>query len=216
VVAVAGEVIEQAANQTMQVMVRAGSGLTGPRDLRGKLIATPTLGAVMHVATLHWLRVNGVDPGSIRAVEMPFPNMGDQLKAGRVDAVELLQPFVGQQSAAGNLSIGNPLLSVADPVLFTFWIAQGDWARSHRPVIERWVAALEEARTFIEQNPAEARAILAKYTNLPPPIAEKIPLPSYAFGITPSHLEVWVRTLRELGQLPGNVDPGKLVVSGRP
>ena len=56
----------------------------GPKtaaDLKGKAIAAPTLGAVIHVATLYWLKKNGVDPASIRGVEVPFPNMGDQLKA---------------------------------------------------------------------------------------------------------------------------------------
>ena len=61
--------------------------------MKGKVIAAPTLGAVMHSATLYWLKKNGVDPSSVRGVEVPFPNMADQLKAGSVDAAEGLVPF---------------------------------------------------------------------------------------------------------------------------
>ena len=94
-VASAGEAIEVKSNPTTQVIVRKDSGIKSAADLKGKAIAAPTLGAVIHVATLYWLKKNGVDPASIRGVEVPFPNMGDQLKAGNVDAVEALEPFAG-------------------------------------------------------------------------------------------------------------------------
>jgi NitT/TauT family transport system substrate-binding protein len=118
VVASAGEAIEVKSNPTTQVIVRKDSGIKSAADLKGKAIAAPTLGAVIHVATLYWLKKNGVDPNSIRGVEVPFPNMGDQLKAGNVDAVEALEPFTGALLAAGNVSLGDPLLAAGDEVLF--------------------------------------------------------------------------------------------------
>jgi ABC-type nitrate/sulfonate/bicarbonate transport system substrate-binding protein len=215
VVAVSGETVEVTANQSFQIIVRPDSGIRSVQDLKGKLIASPTIGAVMHVATLYWLKAGGVDPNGIRAIEVPFPNMGDQLKAGRVDALELLHPFVGQQLAAGNVSIGNPLLAVADPALFTFWIAQGAWARANPAVIERWIASLKDARQFLETNPTESRAILAKYTRLPDAVAQKIPFPAYDTSLNAAQLEVWVKVLRELGQLSAPVDASRLVVTAR-
>ncbi len=128
-------------------------------------------------------------------------------------AIESLQPFVGMLIAQGNVGIGNPLLSVADPALFPFWISQGEWARANLPVIKRWITALNEAKAFMEQNPSEARAILAKYTKLPPAVAQKIPFPNFEFSIQPEQLDVWVRTLRDLGQLSVAVDSNKLVVT---
>ena len=215
VVAVSGNTVEPTANQSMQLIVRADSGIKGPKDLVGKLVAAPTIGAVMHAATLYWLKANGVDPNSIRAIEVPFPNMGDQLKAGRVDAIEILHPFVGQLLAAGNVTIGNPMLSVADPGLFTFWIAQGAWARANPAVIAQWTAALNDARHFVETNPTEARTILGKYTKLPDAVTQKIPFPAYDISIAPGQLEVWVKVLREIGQLAGPVDVSRLVVSAK-
>ncbi len=135
----------------------------------------------MHVADLHWLKANGADPGSIIPVEVPFTSMMDQLKAGRVDAVEALQPFVGQMLAAGYKSLGDPLLSVGDPVLFPFWMAETNWAQANRGVIKRWIASLEEALKMIKADDAMAREVLAKYTGLPAPIVARIPYPHYQF-----------------------------------
>jgi ABC-type nitrate/sulfonate/bicarbonate transport system substrate-binding protein len=213
VVAVAGEAIETKDNQAMQLIVRKDSGIKGPKDLKGKAIAAPTLGAVMHVATMYWLKKNGVDPNSIRGVEVPFPNMGDQLKAKNVDAVEALVPFTTTILAAGNVSLGDPMLAVGDEVLFPFWIASGPWARANRPIIKAFIDSLTEAKAHMDAHPDEARTTLAKYSHLPPAIVAKVPYPTYRFTLKPEELGVWVDVLADLGQVSGNIDKSKLVVT---
>lgn len=215
VVAVAGEAVETAENPTTRVIVSKDSGITGPKDLAGKIIATPTIGGVIHVAVLYWLKKNGVDPASIRAVEVPFPNMADQLKAKRVDAVESLEPFAGALLAAGNVSVTAPLLAVGREALFPFWIAQGSWAKENGPIIKAWIAALTEAKSFMDAHPEEARTILGKYTKLPENIVQHVPFPTYRFTIAPQELEVWADVLVELGQLTAPVEKTKLVVTAQ-
>jgi NitT/TauT family transport system substrate-binding protein len=212
VVAVAGQAIETKDNPSTHLIVRNDSAIRNVQDLKGKVIATPALGAIIHVSVLHSLKKNGIDPASIRAVEVPFPNMADQLKAGNVDAVEVLEPFAGQLLAAGNRSLGDPLLSVGDEVLYPFWISQGKWAETHRGVIEAWVASLEQAKEFIDANPSEAREVLAKYTRLPAPVVEKIPFPTYRFSLRSRDFGIWVAVLKDLGQITKSVDESRLVV----
>jgi NitT/TauT family transport system substrate-binding protein len=213
VVAVASEVFETEDNPTTYVIVSKESGIAGPKDLAGKIIATPTIGGVIHVSVLYWLKKNGVDPASVRAVEVPFPNMPDQLKAKRVDAVESLEPFAGALRANGNVSIATPLLSVGKNVLFPFWISQGAWARANLPTIKAWIAALEDAKSFIEKNPAEARKIMAQYTKLSEAVVQTTPFPTYRFAIKPEDIQVWAAALKEVGQLDKQVDSAKLVVT---
>jgi NitT/TauT family transport system substrate-binding protein len=215
VVAVAGQAIETKDNPSTHVIVRADSTLQRMQDLKGKVIATPAIGAIIHVSLLHSLKMNGIDPASIRAVEVPFPNMADQLKAGNVDAVESLEPFAGQLLAAGNRSLGDPLLSVGDEVLYPFWISQSKWAETHRDVIEAWITSLEQAKEFIVANPSEARAVLAKYTRLPASVAEKIPFPTYRFSLRSQDFAVWVTVLKDLGQIDQSVDENRLVLKSK-
>jgi ABC-type nitrate/sulfonate/bicarbonate transport system substrate-binding protein len=212
VVATSGEVFETEDNASTYVMVAPDSGIKSAQDLKGKLIATPTIGGVIHVSTLYWLKKNGVDPASVRAVEVPFPNMADQLKAKRVDAVEALEPFVGALKAAGNVPLTAPLLSAGKEVIFPFWISSGEWARANKSTVTAWKASLDDAIAFIKQNPDEARTILAQYTKLPEAVVKATPFPTYRTAITAKDIELWENVLREVGQLATTVDPQKLVV----
>jgi NitT/TauT family transport system substrate-binding protein len=213
VVAVAGETVETASQKSYQVMVRADSGINSPKDLAGKRVAGPGLGSVMHVALLNWVKQDGGDPGSVVGIEVPFPTMMDQLKSGRVDAVEPLEPFVGQMLAAGFKSLGDPLLAIADPVLFPFWIADADWARAHRDALKKYVASLEGALQVIKTDDAKARAVLAKYSGLPDAVIAKIPFPAYSFTITPAQLELWRKVMVAQGYPLGNLDVDRIVVT---
>lgn len=212
--AVAGDTIESSQNKVYEVLVRADSGIKSAKDLTGKRIAGPGVGSIMHVALVDWVKRDGGEPSSIIAVEVPFPNMMDQLKAGRVDAVEQLQPFVGVMKANGYASIGDPLLSVADPILFPYWISDADWARANRGTIKKFVDSMNAALAVIKSDEKKARAILGKYTGLPDPVVAKIPLPRYDFGISPEQLVPYQQLMVRQGFAVDKLDMKKLVVTG--
>src|ERR1700722_17253368 len=193
VVAVAGNHSDVPDHVTNTVIVRKDSGIKSVKDIAGKTVATPTIGAILHVALLHWLKQEGVDINSIRAVEVPFPNMPDQMQAGRVDVAEAVQPFASRMIAAGHVALGDQLLQIANPARSTVWIADRAWAAAHKPIIAKWSAALSKAADFINTNPEKARAVLAKYTKLPAAVTESIPLPYFEVKLQPSELDVWIK-----------------------
>lgn len=213
-VAVAGETVESSENKSYLVLVRPDSDIKSPKDLSGKRIAGPGIGSVMHVALLYWVKKNGGDPDSITGVQVSFPNMADQLKAGRVDAVEQLEPFVTPMLKAGYKSLGDPLLTIADPVLFPFWIADADWARAHRGVLKQFVVSLEGGLQAIKKDEKAARAVLAKYSHLPPAVVAKIPMPAFDFRITPAEVDVWRKAMISQGRPLQSLDVDRLVVTG--
>jgi ABC-type nitrate/sulfonate/bicarbonate transport system substrate-binding protein len=215
VVAVAGGHSDTEGILINSVVARKDSGIRSVKDLKGKVIATPTLGAILHLGLLYWLKQEGIDPLSIQAVEVPFPNMPDQLAAGRVDAAEAVQPFVDRMIAAGHIGLGDQLLHVANPARSTVWIADRQWAAANKATIGKWTASLREAKGFIEQNPEEARNILAKYTKLPPPVVQSIQIPFYEVKLEPKELDVWIKVLLELGQLPNPLDAASLLATAQ-
>ena len=211
VVAISGATIETAANGGAKLITRAGSGIKNIGDLAHKTIATPSLGAINHIATLYWLKRNDIDSRSIHAVEVAFPNMADMLKTGQVDAAESVEPFNAVMLAAGGVSLGDEMLAVADPARTTLWIGSASWASAHRPVIAKWLAALKEAQAFSQSNPAETRAIVGKYTRLPDAIMQKVALPDQALILTPRELGIWSQVLTDLGLVSGPVDVTALI-----
>ena len=213
VVQVAGNTNSTKENPFVQLVVPPNSGITGVAQLKDKRVGTPTLSGVIHAAVQYWAKQEGVNPGDIKGVEAPSPNLPDQLKAGRIDAVEALEPFATTMKGAGNVSLGDPFASIADTLATNFWMAQGSWASDNEPAIDRFVKSLEEAVAFIEQNPAEARQVLQAYTGMPAPVANSVALPTYNFQVRTEDLDKWVKVLKDIGQLNGNVDTKKLVMS---
>lgn len=214
VVQVSGNTVSTKDNPFVRVIVPADKGIRSFGDLGGKTLGSPTLSGVIHVGTLFTAKQEGVDPAAIKGVQVPPPNLPDQLKAGRVDGVEALEPFASQLVKSGNISLGDPFSAIADPLATNFFIAQGKWAQENKDAIKRFVKAMEQASAFIEDKPEEARAILQGYTGLPAPVASSVPLPTYDFEIRADDLDKWVEVLKEIGQLDGEVDTSKLVLSG--
>lgn len=214
IVQVSGNTVSTKANPFVQVIVPADKGIKDFGDLGGKTVGSPTLSGVIHVGTLFTAKKQGADPATIKGVEAPSPTLPDQLKGGRVDGVEALQPFASQLTKAGNVSLGDPFSAIADPLATNFYVAQGKWAKSNKDAVERFVKAMEQAAAFIAEKPMESRVILQQFTELPAPIAAAVPLPTYDFEIRTEDLDKWAAVLKELGQLDGEVDTGKLVLSG--
>ena len=211
--AVLGNTIETGATKSYQVLVSADSPIKIAKDIAGKRVAGPGAGSIMHISLLEQVKKEGGATDEIILAEVPFPNMADQLKAGRVDAVEQLEPFVGGMLKAGFRTIGDPLLWVSDPILFTFWIADADWARKNKSVLAKYRKSLDEALTVIKNDPEAARAILVKYTGLPAPVVAMIPFPAYQFTIKPAELAVWQKLMTGQGLPVGKLDVNNLVVT---
>ena len=62
------------------LVARQGSGIQKPTDLKGKTVGVPGLGALLHFMLRRQLKANGVDPSSVKYVELGFPQAADALK----------------------------------------------------------------------------------------------------------------------------------------
>lgn len=215
ITAIGALVIDEQSNSMTKIVVGKDSGITDIKQLAGKTVATPSIGAISNIAFLAWLKKAGVDVKTVKIVEVPYPNMGDQLKAGRVDAIQSIQPFMARHIAEGNVALGSHLLAVQDPALFVFWAADAAWAAANGKALAKWDKAMEEALKSIKADEKAARAVLAQYTKLPQPIADSVQLPSYRFSIDAKEFAPWEAVLRDLGQLSAPVDPAKLVQTTR-
>jgi NitT/TauT family transport system substrate-binding protein len=78
------------------LVAKAGSGIRTAQDVIGKKVGVPGLGAFLHVTFRAWLKQNGVDYKKVNFVEASFPQHGDLLRGGSIDAVVTADPFMSR------------------------------------------------------------------------------------------------------------------------
>jgi ABC-type nitrate/sulfonate/bicarbonate transport system substrate-binding protein len=200
VVGISGNTQEMSTNQQMRLVARADGAVKDITDLKGQVVATPSLNGVIHIATLNALRLKGIDAKDVRFQEMSMPNMADQLAVGRVAAAEMVEPFASALKF-DSISLGNPMLSVADPVVLTCWMASGQWVKDNPAAAAAWRAALDDAIAYIEKDEKASRDVLAKWTRLPDAIVRSVRLPSYTTRLDDSQIDTWVKASLAVGAI---------------
>jgi NitT/TauT family transport system substrate-binding protein len=211
---VSGATIDVEDNPTGFVIGSKSSGITDIKQLAGKTLGVLTETGTTHIATKAWLKKEGVDPASVKIVQVDGPAQADQLAAGRIDAVETVMPFATNILADPNaVNLGDPYLELAPELSAILWVAKQDFAAQNAEVLKDFRASLDEAAEFITGNDEKARAVLKEYTGLPDAAIKAAKLPTYTTEIRRQDLEVWLDAMKEADGFSGDVDLDALVAS---
>lgn len=191
----------------IQVMVPEGSPITSLEDLAGKKVATASLFQLNDLALMESLDLAGVDASSVEFVEIPFPNMGEALAAGRADAIISTEPFVTMTKASG---AAVPLVSVSDglpPTTPISVIASSEQFISGNPdVVEDFRAAVDEISEYAREHEDEVRGTIPTITQLTPELAEVINLAPIDTTDDADGWDTWAELLVAVGVLDEKPD----------
>ena len=196
-------------------VARAGSGIRGARDCVGKKIGVPGLGALLHVTFRAWLKDNGVDYKKVNFVEVAFPQHGDLLRSGSVDAVVSADPFMSRiiDSGAGYVvSYHLTFLEQGNPTIV--YAARRDWAQKNAAAVKAFRDAIQEGAAFMGQpkNDAAVRAAIGKYIKLPPEILAKMQISPPGPVVTEKQLNYWAAMMKDQSMLQTEPRVATLVV----
>jgi len=143
-------------------------GITSAAQLKGKSLATPSLGNTQDVALRYWLKQNGVTTnttgGGDAFIKPTKPNSAAvlQFKSGQIAGGSEPAPYDIQMVQDG----GTVLLS--EPGVTTLLIVTKSFLAAHPAVVSDLLKAQVQANAFIKSNPtqaqADANAELATYT----------------------------------------------------
>ena len=151
-------------------VVRADGPIKRVEDVKGRRIATNTIGSASDEAMRTMFRKHGVKDADFTTVEANFANMPAMLEGGKVDMIGLLPQF-----AAG--IIDNPkyrvLFTARDavgPTQAVVWAIRATVITAHRAaLLDFFEDHLRAVRWFLDPgNHAEALALTAEVTKLPP------------------------------------------------
>jgi NitT/TauT family transport system substrate-binding protein len=119
-----------------QFFVRKDSGIKKIEDLKGKVLATNSIGAGIDIAMKAGLKKHGlIDKRDFTVIEAPFPTMAAMLNDKKADLVSAVMPFALNPMLN---QIGFPLYDQTEglgPSQFVFWTARKAWIDKNRAAI---------------------------------------------------------------------------------
>ncbi len=163
------KIISGAATGGASIVVK--KGITSASQLKGKTLATPSLGNTQDVALRAWLKQNGMSTtstgGGDAFVKPTAPNSAAVLefKSGQIVGASEPAPYDVEMVSDG----GTVLLS--EPGVTTLLVVTQSFLSAHPAIIADLIKAQVQANDFIKSNPAaaqaDANAELASYTGKP-------------------------------------------------
>jgi NitT/TauT family transport system substrate-binding protein len=190
------------------LIAREGAGIEKTADLKGKTVGVPGIGALLHIMLRRDLKANGVDPDSVRYVELGFPQAGDALRSGQIDAYPSQAPFTARilQSGAGK-AVANWLSATPDGTPTVVFATTRSWANAHRKEIEAMRDAMREALAFMKDHRDETNQAIGKYTGLPAQVVGSLPPPIINVDLSPKQIQFWIDISKEQQLIKGNPKP---------
>lgn len=215
-VVISGGAVTSKTMTHLALVARAGSGIRAARDCVGKKIGVPGLGAFLHVTFRGWLQSQGVDFRTVNFVEASFPQHGDLLRGGSVDAVVSADPFMSRITDSANGYVASyyaTFLPENQPTIVH--TARRDWVAQNLGAARGFREAVQEAAAFMQQpgNTDAVRAAIGHYIKLPPEVLARMQISRPGAVITEKQLAYWVRLMKEQEMLKTTPDVASLVVS---
>jgi NitT/TauT family transport system substrate-binding protein len=143
-------------------------GITSAAQLKGKTLATPSLGNTQDVALRYWLKQNGIATtatgGGDASIKPTTPNSAAVLefKSGQIAGGSEPAPYDIEMVADGGTVL------YTEPGVTTVLVVTQSFLSAHPAIVADLIKAQIQANTFIKTNPtaaqADANAELASYT----------------------------------------------------
>jgi NitT/TauT family transport system substrate-binding protein len=199
-VVVAGGGVTSKAMTGFGLVARAGSGIRTAQDCVGRKVGVPGLGAFLHVSFRAWLKQSGVDHRKVNFIEASFPQHGDLLRGGSLDAVVTADPFMSRivDSGAGYVaSYYATFLPDGQPTIVH--AARRDWVRKNPAAARAFRDAVVEGAAFIKQpkNDARVREHIGKHIKLPPEVLARTQISPPGPIVSEAQLAYWVGLMKE-------------------
>ena len=138
------------------LVVRNGSGINGPKDLKGKKVATPFV-STSHYQLMVDLKLEGVDPKGVNVMNMRPPEIAAAWERGDIDAAFIWDPVLSKIKTNGKIIATSGTIGKKGYPTFDGLVVNAEWAAKNEAFMVALVKALAKAD-------ADYRANAAKWT----------------------------------------------------
>lgn len=197
------------------IIVTKDSQINEIMDLEGKKIAVLP-GSTSLVFTRLMFKNMGYENLNVTPVQMP-PNLwAGALSSGQVDSILAYEPFGTLILHQGDSRVLSS--AVLERFILNDIPAGGNsfstkFAEENPETAAKIVRVFKKSSEFIEANIAEARKIMAEYSNLPESVAQEVGIPILYIGedIDVDKLQEYADVLLQEGELEKQIDVAKLL-----
>ena len=193
------------------IMVKRDSPVRSLKELEGKTISMPSLQSIATLTTSRALEKQGVDPKTVKFIVVPFPQSIPVLESGRVDAAFVAEPFRTAGLRAGHKEISFPLPETAPDYITAGYFATDKYVAANRDVVDRFARAVHKSFAYSAANPQAMRDVIPTFTEIPPPVAQKITLPDFRAYTDISTIELAADLAKKYGYIKEKPDLSELV-----
>ena len=142
------------------IIANPKSGIKGFADLEGKTISVPARGGLFEVIVTGALEGAGVDPTSIKWVEMDFGAALQAVEKGTIDAAPMISPLDAKAIADGMVVIGHPQTEFFGPGgLIDVWVTSDNTASKKADAIRAFRDVMYKAGAYGNENPDEVKQL---------------------------------------------------------
>ena len=201
----------QASKDETAVMVRKDSRIRDIQDLRGATIGVNTLQNISELSISAGLDKAGVDPKTIKYIEVGFPEALPAIRARRVPAAFFGEPFTTLARNDARV-IFRPFSAGTPNGQIGAYFTSDREVKGNRDVVERFARAMEKANRYAIDHPDAVRAAVPKFTQVPAAIAQKMRLPVFVPTIDPARLQGLADIATKYGLLKGKLDTAEMLL----
>jgi NitT/TauT family transport system substrate-binding protein len=145
------------------VMVRHDLAATSLKDLTGRTLAIPSKYSNQNLVIRKLMKEQGVDPASIRFVEMPPPDMPGALATKAIDAYFVGEPHAGRAELDGSGRILYHAKDIWPRFISCVLVVTEDLIARRPAVVKDLVRGIAESGEWAESHRVEAARLVSPY-----------------------------------------------------
>jgi len=203
----AGGVYQGPGHWTSALMVPERSSIRRAEQLQGRTVGLNTLSNINELVLRAYLDRAGTEPEAAEPLEVPFPDQPAALAAGRVDAALPVEPFVTAARRSGARVIdARPFSAIGERPFVAAFFAKTDWLREHPNTAAAFRRAVDKATRYWDDHPEERAAIIARYTEVPVALGERMIYGEPRTSIAEGDIQRLIELSHTYGLLPRTFD----------
>jgi taurine transport system substrate-binding protein len=143
------------------LVVRKATGITKITDLMGRKIAVP-FSSTSHYSLLAALELSGVDAGKVTILDLEPQNIQAAWQRGDIDGAYVWTPVLSALQQDGVTLTDSAKLAAEGKPTLTFTVASKEFASANTDVLDKWLAATDDALKLIKTDPDTVAAAVSR------------------------------------------------------